>query len=86
MSDAVDTSKFSFQVYRECDTWCLRKVNVLLNYDPSTPDNRSFPQQVDHTRMFAGPWFLRRLKRRMNHMAKRGYKMVVAATTKVTSG
>lgn len=69
----IQPIEFTFRVYRDCDVWRLRKVVVQLHHASMNP------LPLDRTRMFAGPWFLKRLGKRMQRMANRASKMVLAS-------
>ncbi len=65
--------RFKFKVYRDCDSWHLRKVVVQIHND--TYMN---PLPIERTRMFAWPFFEKRLQRRMRKMANHALAMTVA--------
>ena len=71
---AREPNQFWFKVYRDSDTWRLRKVVVQIHHNLHMS-----PLPVDRTRMFAGPFFVKRLQRRMMRMAKRANNMVLAS-------
>ncbi len=64
--------EFTFKVYRDCDSWRLRKVVVQMHHKCMNP----IP--IDRTRMFHGPFFAARLSRRIRKMSEHGRTMAMA--------
>lgn len=63
--------EMKFHVKRDCDTLRLRKVVIECFVDPEVKPR-------DKRRMFAGPLFELRLKRKMKRMARLVKKMLKA--------
>ena len=60
-----------FRIYRDCDSWRVRKVVVEALYG-------EFNELKDRRRMFAGPFFKWRLRLKMKRMTKLVEKMLIA--------